>query len=119
MWPPTSETIAFDSPKVTHSAYFYQMLFNLAKEFTQDETLKLGHVFRTQFTASFYEKFGNNPLKLLDHLMQKGVFTIDKPEKLAIIMKLLEFQDKQATVEEFIREFIKSPNIYTLYAKFM
>ena len=107
--------MAFDSPKVTYSAYFYQMLFNLAKDFTQDETLKLGRVFKTQFTASFFEKFGNNPLKLLDHLMQNGVFTIDKPEKLATLMRLLEFQDKQTTVEEFIREFITSPNIYTYY----
>ena len=51
---------------------------------------------------SFSEKHGDNPLKLLGRMQEAKVFSYDRPEKLAELMKEIEFFEMQSFVENFI-----------------
>ena len=91
------------NPRETYDIYFNRLVSELAEDFTREETQKLGFIFQKQLPASFREKHGQNALKLLEHLMQKnGLFSSDKPQKLAHLMDLLAFGEKREKVETFI-----------------
>ncbi len=51
---------------------------------------------------SFSEKYGDNPLKLLGRMQDAKIFSCDKPEKLAELMKEIGFIEMQRVVEDFI-----------------
>lgn len=95
--------MALENRRESYEIHFFKMVSEVAENFKQQECQKLCFVFQKQISRSFSEKYAQNPLKLLEYLMQeKNLFSSDKPDKLAKLMEILDFPDKKVAVEEFI-----------------